>query len=177
MVSISTESAATDQSSDTIYAELCQACNHSEYVASCSLLRADPNFALSFLLHPNEILAAEEGAVVQLVLRWCAVTTAKNSNSSGHGNSSGHSSSTGSSGGGESCQMTRILTFKLQHTTDKKTFLAAVDVDLWTSMAVRAISGDLHAASDGLGLPKASKETTKRDPLSELLSSHDGGLY
>lgn len=187
------ESAVTDQhqhqSSETegVYTELCQACNSSEYVASCALLRADPDFAVSFLLHPNETLASGDGAVVQMVLRWCAVVNTRHGSGSGGGGgsnmnehgSSGNSSSSGNisgGGGGEVCQMTRILTFKLPLTADKKTFLAAVDVDLWTSMAARAISGDLHASSDGLGLPKALKDTDKRDPLAELLSSHDGNF-
>jgi hypothetical protein len=152
-----TEVTDNNDSPEVMYKQLCNACNSSNYVATCALLRADPDFALSFLLHPNEELAPAEGAVVQLVLRWRAVTAMKN-------------------GGGESCHMTRILTYKLRSTADKREFLAAVDVDLWSSMAARAIAGDLHAASDGLGLPKASSKQEKKDPMSVLLSSDVGNL-
>jgi hypothetical protein len=159
MVNITTASAGkgaevAEHNAEVIYKELCNACNGSDYVASCALHRADPDFTLSFLLHPNEDIVHTDGAVVQLVLRWNAVANSK-------------------SGGRESCLMTRILTYKLRSTTDKREFLASVDVDLWSSMASRAIAGDLHAASDGLGLSKTSKEE-KKDPMAALLSSDDG---
>lgn len=176
MVNITAASAAEgagagrddNRAPDVVYKELCRACNSSEYIASCALMRADPDFTLSFLLQPNEDLAAADGVVVQLVLRWCDVTSPRQSDNSINSNNRG--------GGGQSCQRTRILTFKLRQTADKKEFLSAVDVDLWTSMAARAITGDLHAASDGLGLSKASNVTDKQDPLAGLLSSSDGNL-
>lgn len=145
-----------DLNPEIVYAQLCSDCNASDRVVSCAMHRGDPDFALSFLLHPSENLANTDGAVVQLVLRWCKISNTKN-------------------GYGECCYMSRIMTYQLPGTDNKKDFLAAVDVDIWSSMAARAISGDLHAATDGLGLPKSIKQE-KKDPIAALLTSDNGIL-
>ena len=144
----------TSSTADAIYKQLCRSSNGSEHVCACAFHRADPDFALSFVLHPNEKFMKQERTILQLILRFRSVSNDAN-------------------GTHCICHHTRIMTYELPHTDDKYEYLSVLDVDIWSSVVARAIAGDLHAATDGLGLPKASHEE-KKDPIAAFLTTDDG---